>query len=375
MNLRKIKKGITGILCAVMLVCSMHMAVSAENDVSVVVNGSILYFDSGEPQIIGEGTTMVPFRAIFEALGFSVDYKAGVDYFRVYAVNTKLDLRVDLYIGDKTFYSCSNNMYATTEGDITKYADAHTMPEAPFIDDTGRTLVPARAIAELAGADVKWEQDQRTVYITYDSIEFAGDNTGGYYAGTEIPTYNEITGVASKAVDDGESDEYTANVQAVVYAYDYNKTNYDKYIAAIEETGCVKVFEMNDDENTAVYESTKNDYLYVWKSSDSTLAVMPVTNMDIYLNCPAPNYTYYTGRKCFQWQNDGQYHLYYYVKDRDEYDRYAQALKEQGYVETSRSENKDNDTVSIKYTNSKDNISISIVESENFVGLMPYYTK
>jgi len=112
-------------------------------EIKVLVNGTALTFD--QPPIIENGRTLVPLRAIFEALGADVDWEQSTQ--TVTAV--KDDITIVLKIGDAF---------------LTKNGERITL-DVPAKIVGGRTLVPARAVAESFGAEVGWDQTTRTVTI------------------------------------------------------------------------------------------------------------------------------------------------------------------------------------------------------------------
>ena len=112
--------------------------------ITVNVNGQLVNFD--QPPIIIDGRTLVPLRAIFEALGATVEWKGDTQT----VTSKKGSTNVSLSIDSKTMYK---NGKATTL-DV----------PAQLIND--RTLVPARAVAEAFGCDVDWDSDTKTVTIT-----------------------------------------------------------------------------------------------------------------------------------------------------------------------------------------------------------------
>ncbi|MGM9936828.1 MAG: stalk domain-containing protein [Candidatus Ornithomonoglobus sp.] len=128
--------------------------VQAADDISVTIDGKALSFDV-EPQII-EDRTMVPMRAIFEALGADVYW----DSISNTATGIKGSTVVIIGIGSDKLYKNDTSV----ELDV----------PAALVD--GRTLVPVRAISEAFDCTVSWSDSTRTVSIT-----------------TEIPDYkNEI---------------------------------------------------------------------------------------------------------------------------------------------------------------------------------------
>lgn len=114
------------------------------NEIKVTLHGKKINFADQLP-IVEDGRTLVPLRAIFEALGATVAWNGDTETI----VAVKSDLTVKLTIG-------SNEMYVW---DDVKFLDV----PAKIIN--GRTMVPARAIAEAFGYDVSWDADNNTVVI------------------------------------------------------------------------------------------------------------------------------------------------------------------------------------------------------------------
>lgn len=117
--------------------------VAEENPISVILNGTVLSFD--QPPVIIDGRTLVPLRAIFEAMGATVDWVQATQSI----TSIKSETTIRLSIGSNVLY----------KNDMPIYLDV----PAQIIND--RTMVPVRAIAEAFGADVTWDGDARTVYI------------------------------------------------------------------------------------------------------------------------------------------------------------------------------------------------------------------
>ena len=66
------KKLLCMILAAVMILSSVSAVVFANDEIKVLVDGNQLEFDVAP--VIEDGRTLVPMRAIFEALGADVDW-------------------------------------------------------------------------------------------------------------------------------------------------------------------------------------------------------------------------------------------------------------------------------------------------------------
>lgn len=148
MNL--LKKILCGVLSATMLITSAVIPVMAENDIRVNLNDKTLSFDV-LPQIINE-RTMVPLRAIFEALGASVDWNQETKTI----ISTKGNTTIKLTINSNIMYVNDNPITLDTP--------------ACVIDD--RTLVPVRAISEAFDCYVSWNGEQQTVLIYSENTDF-----------------------------------------------------------------------------------------------------------------------------------------------------------------------------------------------------------
>ena len=114
------------------------------DDIKVLVNGTALTFD--QPPVVVDGRTLVPLRAIFEALGAEVDYEQSTQTVTAVRGNDTVSLTIGSNI-------------------LTKNGEQITL-DVPAQIIGGRTLVPARAIAESFGAEVVWDPATRVVTIT-----------------------------------------------------------------------------------------------------------------------------------------------------------------------------------------------------------------
>ncbi len=119
--------------------------VAKADKITVTVNGKEVTFD--QPPVLKDGRTLVPVRAIFEHMGAKVEWNNAEQK----AIITKGGITVTLAIGNK-------NMNVN---------GAVKILDVPAQLIGGRTLVPARAIAESIGAKVEWNNASKTVIITH----------------------------------------------------------------------------------------------------------------------------------------------------------------------------------------------------------------
>ncbi len=97
------------------------------------------------PTVMG-GRTMLPLRFIGEKLGLTVEWNGSIQTITL----TREGKEIVMKIADKT---------AMVDGKVV------TLDTPPAIKD-GRTLVPARFIAEATGAKVDWNAQTKEVTIT-----------------------------------------------------------------------------------------------------------------------------------------------------------------------------------------------------------------
>ncbi|MEW6573432.1 MAG: stalk domain-containing protein [Bacillota bacterium] len=115
--------------------------------ITVAIDGERLSCDV--PPVIEQGRTLVPLRAIFEALGAAVDWDGTTRT----VTGRKRTTTVKLVVGQKTAY-------------VNGKAVALDVP-ARII--SGRTMVPLRFIGESLGAKVDWDGTKRTVIVVTGS--------------------------------------------------------------------------------------------------------------------------------------------------------------------------------------------------------------
>ena len=121
---------------------------SQDGNISILLDDKNIEFDVA-PQIINE-RTMVPLRAIFEALGATVDWDE--DTQKITA--TRNETTISLTIDDTTMYVNDNAVTLDTP--------------ACLID--GRTLVPVRAISEAFDIKVEWKEVIPSTPVSYDDL-------------------------------------------------------------------------------------------------------------------------------------------------------------------------------------------------------------
>ena len=171
----KINKLVASLL-AVSLLAFPVVQVSADENISLTVNGKSV--ETQVPPTIIDGRTMVPVRDIFEACGAKVNWDANTKTITGEKGNTTVVMQIDsnmLFINEKV-----------TEMDAT-----------PVIID-GRTLAPARYVAESFGGIVDWNAEDKVVMIDVDDsdedvTETTTEETTVTEETTEVTTVTETT--------------------------------------------------------------------------------------------------------------------------------------------------------------------------------------
>lgn len=132
-----------------MVISPAPAATTQQKDIDVLVNGEKLVLDVAP--VMRNSRTMVPMRAIFEALGAKVNWIQSGKII----IATKDELMITMQIDNP-------NMVVERVGSTDK--EIIPLDVAPFIMNN-RTLVPARAVSEALKAKVDWVQETRTVII------------------------------------------------------------------------------------------------------------------------------------------------------------------------------------------------------------------
>ncbi len=152
-------KKLSVILFAAALCVLISISAFAATEVSVVIDGTKLDFPLQKPVITPEGSTIVPLRAIFEALDASVDWDGDTKS----VTSTKGDVTVKLAIGSKRLYKNGEVTELNSPAQLIKGTDENG-------NVTSYTMVPVRAISEAFGCKVDWDGKTKTVIITTGNV-------------------------------------------------------------------------------------------------------------------------------------------------------------------------------------------------------------
>lgn len=168
-------KKICSFLLALLLLTSAAGALDLYVDTTKV--------ETDTPPTIVDGRTLVPVRAIFEAIGATVTWDA--------AANTATGVRGDVIVSIQI-----DNTTAYVNG------EPRTL-DVPAQLINGRTMVPARFISESMGCDVTWDGNTGTAAVAYqlkdrklyatptgERYHYDGSCNGGTYYETSLAEIN-----------------------------------------------------------------------------------------------------------------------------------------------------------------------------------------
>ena len=145
------KRFLAAVLSLVMVLSVLTVpALADERPITVLLNGEKLEFDV--PPMLINDRTMVPMRAIFEALNASVFWN---DY-------------TETVVG---VGSLGNRIVATIGSEIATIDDKPVVIDSPPALVDGRTLFPLRFISEALSCEVGWDDATYTVSITSDAVK------------------------------------------------------------------------------------------------------------------------------------------------------------------------------------------------------------
>lgn len=167
-------KKVLSIISAVLIIVGIlsFSAVLADNNITVEIDGNKLETDVAP--IIINNRTMMPLRAVFEALDSKVDWDENLRKITA----TKNDVIITLTVDSEKASIGTEEV---------------TLDSVPVIIE-GRTLVPVRFICEAMGCMVDWDGEKRLVLIKTKPAK-----------ANESESYKVISAVASQ--DDGNAPE------------------------------------------------------------------------------------------------------------------------------------------------------------------------
>jgi len=241
------------LIAVIVLLISSSITVYAANYIPIIVDSEEIYMDV--PARIINDRTMIPVRAVTEAVGCTVEWYAAEQ--RV-VINSPAggDPLIIMEVGNKTV---TVNSYNGATGDFG--GKRVTIDSPPIIID-GRTLVPLRFIAETIGFTVEW--DNGAVFL------YSGLNNDG--RGDFIPDsdYNGFSQWWGTYVNSGYSlDINSVSGESFYYVIRMITTTQNTVVsegwAYIDESG---LFAMSGEMGFSLYEDFSAIDIFVSESSE-----------------------------------------------------------------------------------------------------------
>jgi len=125
---------------------------AANGGINVSINDEVIDFADQAPELV-DGRTLVPVRAVFEHIGFDVDWEYET---QTVTLTNEFDV-IEIRIGEPEF---------------TKNGQAHIL-DVPAQIIGGRTMLPIRAMVESIGYYVIWDGNTSTVLISDEPPEIS----------------------------------------------------------------------------------------------------------------------------------------------------------------------------------------------------------
>ena len=160
--MKALRKTLFPVIIVLVMLFNAGAAFSAEIPISIVVNNRLLKTDV-EPVVI-EGRTLVPLRAIADALGCTIEWNVQSQTATIKSPVDTVIFRINSYVIVKT------SVFDNKE-------DRDIEIDVPPMIIRGRTMVPVRAISEGLDAKVEWVKETNTVII---DVDYLWDHLGDF---------------------------------------------------------------------------------------------------------------------------------------------------------------------------------------------------
>ncbi len=229
-------KKIIALVGALVITVGSFNTVFCEVDISVKVNGEDVEFD--QPPVVENGRTMIPFRAVLEEMGLFVDWDSDTKT----VICTDGEKIAALTVGsDEMTVGEGGQEIFKIKGEGVCINGESVSIDVPAKIVNGRTLVPIRIIAESFGADVIWNEENRTVEIKMKTKGEVIDESELEKACDELMEI--LTGIVESEVvlDEGIVDEFLSitdelyELQDLWDEMEYTQENVDKVTEMVKE--------------------------------------------------------------------------------------------------------------------------------------------
>lgn len=156
------KKRLFTSILTVSMILSCSAVSASDNEVKVYLDGTQLQFE--QSPVIQDGRTLVPMRALFEALGAEVIWDGETQH----AMGVAPGIVVEIDIGSPTMRRNA--------------IDINIDVPAQIVND--RTMIPLRVVSESFGMNVDWNAEENSIYLyNKNIIQYLDWNDNYYYIG------------------------------------------------------------------------------------------------------------------------------------------------------------------------------------------------
>lgn len=212
-------------MAALLLVCAcIGMTVQAQdNQIEIHLNGEKIKTEVAP--ILVNGRTMVPLRAVCEAMDCDVDWINETKEIKIKHPLTLLHMKVDSYY-IKVSYARSYTYVYSGDTQKTSARNKEIELDVPPILYQNRTMIPIRAVAEALPATVEWDGAAKRVLIQ-TRYEKNGDNVivrtfpddaYGWVGKRYQYTFDKSKNVSNRKLIDGNKNNSV--VESIDYFYD-----------------------------------------------------------------------------------------------------------------------------------------------------------
>lgn len=147
----------------VLLLCVSSSAFASGDDISVMLNGRQISFDSAP--VVVDNVIMVEVRPLAKALGLDVKWTQNTQSVKLTNSKTSIILKVDY-----------EAMMVTdmTDSEDSDY-ESVSLPVSPMVID-GSTFVPVRSVAESLDIDIFWDSEDSSVKLSRNGYEYDSED-------------------------------------------------------------------------------------------------------------------------------------------------------------------------------------------------------
>lgn len=258
----KLKKLIS-LFMVLCLLLTFMVSAAEDADVKVMILDQYVQFDA--PPVIRDARTLVPVRAVFEALGCDVYWLDDLEIIIIVKNDTKLLMK----IGYEDFYKFTGSDFEQFRQQVLDDNRTNIEEyrfEVPVQIIGERTLVPIRAICEAMGVNVSWENESETVVIACSNDFILDNNTDKTFAQQAFEFFRALKSSESK--DDENSSKYDVeyedgnlNILVDLNIIDKEDLDKDTYITNLEVLETLRRIIGYDEERRDLSEWYRGDAL------------------------------------------------------------------------------------------------------------------